>query len=146
MHDNDEVSKRSKSRMVNKKLPISNKLFINDWLVDTNCNQQSRYFLCGNIIFHNITVHSVHYLMGQFALYAYVLSVFKVFRFQFSAVKNILKKLIILLKQKIIYKIWFKSRAIKFTSFRTAETKWRDQISQTADNKTEVPIYYASRN
>lgn len=29
MHDNDEVSKRSKSRMVNKKLPISSKLFIN---------------------------------------------------------------------------------------------------------------------
>ena len=83
MHDNDEK----------KKLPISNKLFINDWLVDTNCSQQSRYFLCGNIIFHNITVHSVHYLMGQFALYAYVLSVFKVFRFQFSAVKDILKKM-----------------------------------------------------
>ena len=37
MHDNDEVSKRSKSRVVNKKLTISNKLFMNDWFVDANC-------------------------------------------------------------------------------------------------------------
>ena len=35
---------------------------------------------------------------------------------------------------------------MKFTSFRAAEAKWRDQISQTAGNETEVPIYFASRN
>ena len=42
--------------------------------------------------------------------------------------------------------IWFKSRAIKFKSFRVVEAKWRDQISHTAGNETEVPIYFASRN
>ena len=42
--------------------------------------------------------------------------------------------------------ILFKSRAIKFKSFRAVEAKWRDQISHTAGNETEVPIYFASRN
>lgn len=67
----------------------------------------------------------MHYLIGQFALYAYVLSLFKVFRFQFSAVKNTLKKIYHHTEttDKIAKKIQFKSRAIKFTSFRAAEAK-----------------------
>ena len=35
---------------------------------------------------------------------------------------------------------------MKFTSYRAAEAKLRDQISQTAGNETEVSIYFASRN
>ena len=63
---------------------------------------------------------------------------------QFSAVKNIH---FTETTDKIAKKeIWFKGRAIKFTSFRAAEAKWRDQISHTAGDETEVPIYFASRN
>ena len=36
--------------------------------------------------------------------------------------------------------IRFKSCPTKFKSFRTAEAKWRDQISQIAGNESEVPI------
>ena len=75
-------------------------------------------------------------------------TVIKVFCCQFSAVKNILKKIIILLKQQIKAQkpIRFKSRPMKFKSaFREAEAKWRDQISLTAGNETEVPIYFGSR-
>ena len=35
--------------------------------------------------------------------------------------------------------IRFKSCSTKFKSFRTAEAKWQDQISQTAGNESEVP-------
>ena len=74
-------------------------------------------------------------------------TVIKVYRCQFSAVKNILKKFIILRQQTKAQKsIRFKSRPMKFKfAFRAAEAKWRDQISLTAGKETEVPIYFGSR-
>ena len=75
-------------------------------------------------------------------------TVIKVFCCQFSAVKNILKKFIILLRQKIKAQkpIRFKSRPMKFKSaFRAAEAKWRDRIFLSAGNETEDPINFASK-
>ena len=85
----------------------------------------------------------MHYLIGQFALHSHQSLLLPI-----SAVKNILKKFIILQKQQIKAQkpIRFKSRPMKFKSaFRAAEAKWRDQISLTAGNETEVPIYFGSR-
>ena len=85
----------------------------------------------------------MHYLIGQFALHSH-----QSLCCQFSAVKNILQKFVLLLRQQIRAKkpIRFKSYPMKFKSaFRVAEAKWRDQISLTAGNETEDPLYFASR-
>ena len=86
----------------------------------------------------------MHCLVGQFALHSHRSLLLPIFSckeyckkiYHFTETTN---------KSTKTYSI--QKLPMKFKSaFRAAEAKWRDQISLTAGNETEVPIYSASRN
>ena len=107
MHDNDEVSKRSK---ISEKLTKNSNLkkiayqrLIWWTLIASNGIEYERSVF--SLWTYHLSQHnshdSMHYLIGQFAVHTYVSSVFKIFCFPFLCCKEYSKRIVTIQRQQI---------------------------------------------